>query len=126
MQSAKLARLLLQKVKQGAYVRNCLLEDPLALDEIIGFHAQQAVEKSVKAVLALRQLAYRRTHQLRELVNLLRNHNIAFPPALTEAISLTPFAVEFRYDMMPVPGHAIQGLDRKWAKRCVERIADWA
>jgi HEPN domain-containing protein len=126
MQSAKLARLLLEKAKQDQYAMNRLMEDPLAPDEVIGFHAQQAVEKAAKAVLAFRQVTYRRTHQLKELVNLLRDHSIAYPPELSEAVALTPFAVEFRYDLFPLPDNATQKLDRQWAKRCVERIADWA
>ena len=56
MQSAELARLLLRKAKQDQYAMNRLLDDPSAPDEVIGFHAQQAVEKMIKAVLAHRQL----------------------------------------------------------------------
>ena len=49
---------------QDQYVMNRLVEDPSAPDEAIGFHAQQAVEKLIKAVLAHRAIEYRRTHQL--------------------------------------------------------------
>jgi HEPN domain-containing protein len=126
MQSAKLARLLLQKVKQDQYAVNCLMQDPLVADEVIGFHAQQAIEKSVKAVLSFRHVEYRRTHQLAELVDLLHDHNIFYPSELSEAVALAPFAVEFRYDLLPPSTDAAQRLDRAWAKRCVERIADWA
>ena len=35
-------------------------------DEPIGFHAQQAVEKCLKAALALRGVAFRKTHDLAE------------------------------------------------------------
>jgi HEPN domain-containing protein len=62
MQSAKLATLLLRKAKQDQYVINRFLGDASAPDEIIGFHAQQAVEKLIKAVLAHRAIEYRRTH----------------------------------------------------------------
>ena len=128
MQSAKLARLLLQKAEQDRYVMNRLLEDPSAPDEAIGFHAQQAVEKMSKAVLAHHAIEYRRTHQLRELVTLLHDSSIAYPVELTEAVSLTPFAVEFRYDLLPVPDDAdvTHLLERPWVERCVKRISEWA
>ncbi|MFZ1935308.1 MAG: HEPN domain-containing protein [Thermoguttaceae bacterium] len=125
MQSAELARLLLRKAKQDQYALNRLLDDPAAPDEVIGFHAQQAVEKMSKAVLALNAIDYRRTHQLEELTAILDDSGISYPPELSEAIALTPFAVEFRYDLLPVHDDACP-LDRQWAKRCVERIGDWA
>jgi HEPN domain-containing protein len=126
MQSAKLAQLLLQKAEQDRYAMSCLLVDPSAPDEVIGFHAQQAVEKMIKAVLAYRAIEYRRTHQLEELVTILHDSGILCPPELSEAVALTPFAVEFRYDLLPIHDDAASPFDRQWAKRCVERIAEWA
>ena len=126
MQSAKLAKLLLQKVAQDRYAMSRLLDDPSAPDEVVGFHAQQAVEKSMKAVLAHRSVEYQRTHQLERLVTLLRNAGILYPPELSEAVALTPYAVEFRYDMLPIHDDAAPPFDRQWAKRCVERIVEWA
>jgi hypothetical protein len=38
----------------------------------------------------------------------------------------TPFAVELRYDLLPVVDQAASPFDRKWAQRCVHRIVDWA
>ncbi len=102
MQFAKLARLLLQKAEQDRYAMNRLLEDPSAPDEVVGFHAQQAVEKLTKAVLAHHSVEYQWTHQLERLVTLLRNAGISYPPELSEAVVLTPYAVELRYDMLPI------------------------
>ena len=44
------------------------------------FHAQQAIEKSLKAVLFLHQIESRRTHDLVQLAQLLRQHGVE-PPA---------------------------------------------
>ena len=126
MQSANMARILLLKGKQDQYVLNRFLEDTSIPDETLGFHAQQAVEKMIKAVLAHRAIEYQRTHKLRRLVALLRSSNIAYPPELTEAVALTPYAVELRYDLLPIQDDAATPFDRQWAKRCVERIAEWA
>ncbi len=126
MQSVKLAKLLLQKAEQDRYVVDRLLEDSSAPDEVVGFHAQQAVEKLMKAVLAHRSVEYQWTHQLERLVTLIRNAGISYPPELSEAVALTPFAVALRYDMLPIRDDAARPFDRRWAKRCVDRIAEWA
>lgn len=126
MQSSNLAQTLLLKGRQDQYVVNRFLEDLSIPDEVIGFHAQQAVEKMMKAVLACRAIAYRRTHQLEELLTLLQDSGISYPPELSEAVALTPYAVELRYDLLPICDDAAAPLDRPWANRCVERIADWA
>jgi HEPN domain-containing protein len=39
-------------------------------DAVVGFHAQQAVEKSLKAVLSAHGLEFRRTHDLLTLLQL--------------------------------------------------------
>ena len=61
------------------------------------FHAQQAVEKSLKAVLALHDVVIPRTHDLTELARLVEH---AFPGvAVDDGIAdLTAFSVELRYD----------------------------
>jgi HEPN domain-containing protein len=43
---------------------------------VVCFHAQQAVEKSLKALLFVHQIEFRRTHDLLELANLLEQHGI--------------------------------------------------
>jgi HEPN domain-containing protein len=126
MPSTEPAQVLLQKGKQDQLAMDCLLENPSVPDEVIGFHAQQAVEKMAKAVLARRKIGYHRTHNLKELVRILHAAGVPYPPELSQAVTLTPFAVELRYDLLPVPDDASPPFDRQWAKRCVERIAEWA
>lgn len=62
------------------------------------FHAQQAVEKALKAVLTVEQVDFRRTHDLEELANLVADLGLPLPFAAREFRRLTPFAVDFRYD----------------------------
>ena len=96
MQSAKLAKLLLQKAEQDRYVMNRLVDDPSAPDEVIGFHAQQAAEKALKAWLVLLDVDYPLTHSLFTLLNLLREAGADC--ARYETLEgLTPYAVELRY-----------------------------
>jgi len=126
MPSSNLPQILLLKGRQDQQVVNRFMADRSISDEVVGFHAQQAVEKLIKAVLAFRGIKYRRTHQLEELVALLNDAGVAYPPELSEAVVLTPFAVEFRYDLLPMCDDAAPPFDRPWAKRCIERIAEWA
>ena len=62
-------------------VFDILVEEPEAHLSIVLFHAQQAVEKSLKAVLFSRQIQFRHTHNLTELAQLLRQEGVETPVA---------------------------------------------
>jgi HEPN domain-containing protein len=62
------------------------------------FHAQQAVEKALKALLTINQVDFRRTHDLEELANLVADVGLALPCAAREFRRLNPFAADFQYD----------------------------
>jgi HEPN domain-containing protein len=47
-----------------------LIDVPEVVDEMLGFHAQQAVEKLIKAVLVRHGVAYDRTHNIAYLLAL--------------------------------------------------------
>ena len=66
-------------------------------DEMVAFHAQQAVEKRLKAVLAHHGVDYERTHNLGCLVaNLVKGVE---PPRDPERLKdLSPWAGRFRYE----------------------------
>ncbi len=80
----------------------------------IGFHAQQAVEKWLKAVLVHHQVEFRKTHDLDELVELITKVNNGLAEALREVSILTPYGVEARY-----PGD-LPMLSKAEAKAAVE------
>lgn len=56
----------------GAFQRE--FEHPEGVQEIYGFHAQQAVENSLKAWISAAELTYARVHDLDELVGGILNH----------------------------------------------------
>ncbi len=68
-------------------------------DEIFGFHAQQAVEKALKAWLSLAGARYPKIHDLEELLEMLKAHE-KVPPAFSELATLTDYAVQFRYELI--------------------------
>lgn len=71
---------------------------------LVCFHAQQAVEKGLKAALLARRLDFPLTHDIKELLGIAKKGGLSFPPGVANAVRLTPFAVQFRYpaDMGPV------------------------
>lgn len=85
------------------------------------FHAQQAIEKSLKAVLLLSQVEFRRTHDLVELAQLLRQHGVEAPVASDQLSRLSPFAVALRYDNI-----GISIITREEAANLVKLTYDWA
>jgi HEPN domain-containing protein len=86
----------------------------------ICFHAQQCVEKALKAVITAHQIYFRYTHDLAELVRLLDGAGIT-PPFSTQAFQrLTPAAVELRYD------EGIPLLTRDEAEQLANQTLAWA
>lgn len=67
------------------------------LPEHVCFHAQQAVEKSLKALLLHRRVDFPFTHDLAELLDTMADAGIEVPAEIADADSLTPYAVETRY-----------------------------
>ena len=75
-----------------------LLDSGRAALAPICFHAQQAAEKALKAVLTVQQRDFPRTHSLSELARLVQDSGLAPPCNAADYLRLAPFAVEFRYD----------------------------
>lgn len=89
-------------------------------DEIFGFHAQQAVEKSFKAWLAILGEVYPLTHDLAELLALLRTHDDS-ASRFKGLIEYTPYAVGLRYAGAEPQK---QPLDRGEVLPCVEALLE--
>lgn len=67
--------------------------------EIFGFHAQQTVEKLLKAWLSKIGVRYQKIHDLQILFSLLKDNNQNIPLDLEELEELTDFAITFRYEV---------------------------
>jgi HEPN domain-containing protein len=59
--------------------------DPKALESLIAFHAQQAVEKAVKALLVKHQVDFPKTHDLEELLALAKEAGVVWPAEVEKA-----------------------------------------
>jgi HEPN domain-containing protein len=121
---AELARALAVKAEDDQYVLQRLAGDARAPAWVLGFHAQQAVEKALKAVLTMRGIEFPRTHNLSMLLELLRRAGVPLPPAGDDLVRLIPFGVALRYEDAVSSDEA--ELDRKWALDAVSGTLLWA
>lgn len=97
------AFVLLRRSENDAEALRVLAEAHAVGDEILGFHAQQAVEKALKAVLVSRTVEFPRTHDLDFLLDVASQAGIAVPPEIVDSSWLTPWAAQLRYDAGDAP-----------------------
>ena len=118
MKQPEQTRRLLHKAGQDEAVMDALMGQTAIDDETFGFHAQQAVEKLLKAWLSARGVDYPKTHNLRAIVDLLTATGPPLPNDLKDVDSLTPYATIYRYEDVPVSG----SFDQKQVREQVRRV----
>lgn len=91
------ARGLLDKASNDLVAANATIATGRALDTVC-FHAQQAAEKSLKALLALRDIEYPWRHDIAELLALAEQHFPEVASLEDDLVALSPYAVQIRYD----------------------------
>jgi HEPN domain-containing protein len=122
LEPAEVAAILFRKAEGDAKAMRKLTADPEMDDEVVGFHAQQAVEKWLKAVVASRGENFEHTHDLRRLLSLARLDSTNSPFDIGEVVALTEYAVPFRYeDLLDA-----EPLDRDAALILVGKVGGWA
>lgn len=115
------AIILLAKARQDETAASKFLASEDISDEIIGFHCQQAMEKLLKALPSHYGVRYRRTHDLREILDLMTDAGYDVPEDLHDIDSPTPYASVFRCEASSpdLP------LDRHKALDMVRRLREW-
>jgi HEPN domain-containing protein len=116
-----IAHMLLEAALQDVAACKLLSHSVEISDAIIGFHAQQAVEKSIKSVLSHHGVEFRRTHDLIALLDLLEDNGFTAPPHAGWLDELNPYAVEARYGTI-----APEGLNRKHVLAVTAEVVIWA
>jgi len=96
---------------------------PEILQEQACFHAQQAAEKALKAVLLWQGMAIPRIHDIHVLLQMVERLGIQPPQAVRDARILNPYAVETRYPDY-APGVTQAEVDE--AIRLAEAVVVWA
>jgi HEPN domain-containing protein len=113
------AELLLRRANGDLQACRVLADDAEIDDNIVGFHAQQAVEKSMKVALVLADADLPLSHDLKFLVRQVRETGAEPPQDIADTAWLTPWAAELRYDE-PI------ALDRTAALAAAESATAWA
>jgi HEPN domain-containing protein len=94
---ADLARELLGLADDDLAAARALLDVPAVSDAIVGFHAQQAAEKALKAALAAADQDFPYTHNIALLMLRCEDAGLALPSVLETLDLLTPYGVGGRY-----------------------------
>ncbi|MCL0070251.1 HEPN domain-containing protein [Dehalococcoidia bacterium] len=99
----------------------CIEPSRRMLLEGLCFHAQQAAEKSLKALLVWRAIPFPKTHSIRMLLDLIPQ-DLSVPEAVQDAASLTEYAVTSRY-----PGEIEPVDDDEYREsiRLAEEVVSW-
>lgn len=93
----------MSKAEDDLLATQLLLSEDMPLLNPACFHAQQAVEKFLKAYLTHVQREFPKTHSISTLLDLVASVDKKLADDLKEAEGLNPYAVESRY-----PGDAPQ------------------
>ena len=101
--ASELAREWLVRAEHDLRVARHLLTMSDPPPESVGFHAQQCVEKALKAYLTFHRVSFERRHDLNYLIDLCAPLDSGFERFRAQADELTSYAVEFRYpDALPL------------------------
>ncbi len=111
----------LDRAHKDLRVAALLLEHATDDYESVGFHAQQAAEKFLKAYLVRHQVEFPKTHNITSLRQLLAQADQTLADRLAPADALTPYGVELRYPGDLPPLSREQGAQ---AVRLAERARD--
>src|SRR5919109_600896 len=80
----------LDRARKDLAASEVLLKGGLEDYENVGFHAQQAAEKFIKAFLVRHQVEFPKTHNIVVLTQLVASVDAKLAKSLTEADALTP------------------------------------
>lgn len=118
----EVSRTLARKAKSDATAAREFVGNSDITDEIIGFHAQQAIEKWLKAIIAGRGETFERTHDLRRLIRVAAHDLENAPFDVDAVVALTQYSAPLRYeDLLDA-----EPLDREATVGLVDEVGQWA
>ena len=101
----------IQRARSSLAIARC--REPDIYREDLCYQAQQAAEKSIKAVFIARALPFPYIHDLSDLLLRIEKSGLFIPDAIKNASRLTPFAAHTRY-----PGFEYPVTEEEYAQAC--------
>lgn len=92
LEPSQLAAILAQKATDEAVAVPEIEDNSRIADSILGFHAQQAIEMWLNAVLAANSVAFEYTHDLRHLIGLVEAAGLPFPLDIPQVVMSQPIS----------------------------------
>lgn len=111
----------LRRANSNLALSRAVLEDVDFAD--LCFDAQQAAEKSIKAVFVHRSETFPYSHDIEKLIRLLESNGLKVPNYVLAAKELTPFAHKTRY---PGMGKPVTRSEYRRAVRIAAAVLRWA
>jgi HEPN domain-containing protein len=118
----ELAETLQSRARDHAKAMQVLASNPEMVDRVVGFHAQQAVEKWLSVVLADKEIRVKPTHDLDYLIGQLEPVAGELPVERDKVAALTEYAAQQLGDEPATPN----ALDRTATIELVVEIGAWA
>ena len=87
----------LERARSDLQLGRAALNAPCVLPEDAAFHAQQCVEKALKALLLHNGISFPKTHVIEVLLDLLKTQGTKIPKGVDAAFELSEYAVQTRY-----------------------------
>lgn len=117
MKDIDAARVLLRKANNDLTALTNMLDVEAFSEDIFGFHIQQAIEKALKAWLALLGVLYPRTHDINLLLGLIEQAGLDISE-FEDFVEYNMYAVQFRYEDFDLTD---QPLDRP---DCIQQVSN--
>lgn len=99
-----------------------MIEEERIAPEILVFHAQQAAEKALKALLVRLQVDFADTHSIGLLLSLCQRVGFEATEAIADAATLTRYAVSTRY---PGEDEPVTRQEAREAADLAARVLAW-
>jgi len=113
------------KADQDLRAADVLVQQVPRLAYPVCFHCQQASEKYLKAYLTYRQVEFGKTHNIRELLDLVASVDDALSQDLAAAATLNPYGVDARYPGdLPEPSEEDSNEALRIAHQVAEAVSD--
>ena len=116
-----MAVVMLESAQRDAAAYHALVRNAEIHDSILGFHAQQVVEKALKAALFKHGVHVPRTHNIAQLLDVLDDAAVLAPPHADWIDELNPYAVAARYGLVEAGR-----LDRQRTLTAIADLLAWA